>query len=232
MLAATYRRARRLWSVPRVVRAVRAESLTYVSEPALCELHGHVAAIEARGAPGILVEAGCARGGSAIVLAAAKHRARPLYVYDVFDMIPPPSAKDGADVHGRYGVIASGRAKGIAGQTYYGYERDLFGVVTENFRRHGIDLAAHNVRLVKGLFEHTMHIGEPVALAHLDCDWYESVTTCLHRIVPNLVVGGVVVVDDYDRWSGCRAAIDEYFADRRDRYDVIHRSRLQIVRRA
>jgi asparagine synthase (glutamine-hydrolysing) len=227
-----YRRARQAWRVPRIVRAVRAASLTYLSPAALSELHDHVTALERRGRSGILIEAGCARGGSAIVLAAAKTKSRPLYVYDVFGMIPPPSDKDGADVHGRYRVIASGRSKGIAGHTYYGYERDLLAVVTENFRRHGVDAAEHHVRLIKGLFQHTMHIAEPVALAHLDCDWYESVATCLQRIVPHLIVGGVLIVDDYDAWSGCRAAVDEYFADRRARYDFVHRSRLQIVRRA
>jgi asparagine synthase (glutamine-hydrolysing) len=205
--------------------------LTYLGDDALCDLYEHVVRIERNAGAGILIEAGCARGGSAIVLAAAKRKARPLHVYDVFGMIPPPSDKDGADVHARYGVIASGQSKGVGGAKYYGYEADLFSVVSESFRRHGIVPAEHTVRLVKGLFQDTMHIGEPVALAHLDCDWYESVMTCLHRIVPHLVVGGVLVVDDYDHWSGCRAAIDEYFGDKRDRYDFRRGARLQIVRR-
>ena len=46
--------------------------------------------------PGIFVEAGCALGGSTIVIAHAKEQERPLRVYDVFDMIPPPTAEDPA----------------------------------------------------------------------------------------------------------------------------------------
>jgi O-methyltransferase len=38
------------------------------------------------------------------------------------------------------------------------------------------------------------------------------------------------VIDDYDRWSGCRKAVDEYFANKHDGYSFIRRSRLHIVR--
>lgn len=55
--------------------------------------------------------------------------------------------------------------------------------------------------------------------------------TCLQRIVPHLVQGGMLVVDDYDTWSGCRKAVDEYFADKRDRYDFVRRARLHIVKK-
>ena len=73
---------------------------------------------------------------------------------------------------------------------------------------------------------------EPAALAHIDADWYQSVMTCLERIEPHLSPGGVLVIDDYDHWSRCRKAVDEYFADKRDRYFFLRRSRLHIVRRA
>jgi asparagine synthase (glutamine-hydrolysing) len=74
-------------------------------------------------------------------------------------------------------------------------------------------------------------VDEPVALAHIDAAWYQSVRTCLERIEPKLSQGGVLVIDDYDQWSGCRKAVEEYFADKRDRYQFVRRSRLHIVRR-
>lgn len=92
-------------------------------------------------------------------------------------------------------------------------------------------LQDNDVHLVKGLFQDTLHIGDQVALAHIDADWYESVMTCLTRIAPRLISGGVLVIDDYDDWSGCRTAVDEYFADRHEEYEFIRRSRLHIVRR-
>lgn len=217
--------------VPAIVRAVRENSLTYLSEAALVDLYDQVVRLEARGTEGILIEAGCALGGSAIVLAAAKSRARPLYVYDVFGMIPQPSSRDGRDVHARYAMIAAGGATGIGGHPYYGYEADLFSKVACNFARHGLPVGKHRVHLVKGLFQETLHPKAPVALAHVDGDWYESVMTCLARIAPRLVPGGTLVIDDYDQWSGCRAAVDEYFADRRAEFELVRRARLHVVRK-
>ena len=37
---------------------------------------------------------------------------------------------------------------------------------------------------VKGLFENTIDLDEPVAFAHLDGDWYDSTMICLERIGP------------------------------------------------
>jgi asparagine synthase (glutamine-hydrolysing) len=214
-----------------IVAAMRQAALTYLDERALEDLFDLVVAIEARGAEGVLVEAGCALGGSAIVLAAAKAQQRPLLVFDVFGLIPPPGERDGSDVHARYETIASGQSTGIAGRTYYGYETDLLTTVRENFARHGRAVERHNVSLIKGLYRDSLRIEQPVALAHVDCDWYDSVIVCLRRIEPYLVPGGVLVIDDYYSWSGCRRAVDDYFTDKRDRFDFIDRSRLQIVRR-
>jgi asparagine synthase (glutamine-hydrolysing) len=55
-----------------------------------------------------------------------------------------------------------------------------------------------------------------VALAHLDGDWYESTLTCLSAVWPQLSVGGILQLDDYGTWQGCRAATDEFFAVRKD----------------
>src|SRR6185369_17859702 len=91
---------------------------------------------------------------------------------------------------------------------------DLYGEVTESFTRLGVPAEECNVELVQGLFEDTIELDEPVALAHLDGDWYASTMTCLTRIAPLLSVGGRLVIDDYDTWSGCRAAVEEYFTGR------------------
>jgi Macrocin-O-methyltransferase (TylF) len=210
----------------RVIRAVRSEGLTYLDERALREL-AHVVRV----APaGLFVEAGCALGGSAIVMASAKAPDRRLDVYDVFGMIPPPSRKDGADVHARYEVIKGGHAEGLRGRRYYGYEDDLLTIVRENFRRHGFPVEAAGIQLVRGRFDDTMVGDEPIAVAHIDADWYESVMTCLTRLTPRLVVGGTLIIDDYTHWSGCRLAVDDFFRDR-EGFEFVHRARLQIVRR-
>jgi len=216
-------------AVERTIARVRAEHLTFLKPERLRELARAVRDIEEGGVPGVVIEAGTARGGSAIVLAAAKSPERPMKVYDVFGMIPPPGEHDGADVHERYAKIAAGDARGVGGETYYGYRDDLYDEVTESFARLGVPVAENDVELIRGLFEDTIELDGPVAFAHLDGDWYESTMTCLQRIAPLLSPGGRIVLDDYDKWSGCRAAVDEYFAGR-DGFRLDHGAKLHVIR--
>ena len=211
------------------IEAVTAEGLTYLKAPRLRDLAAVAVELERGGVAGAFVEAGTARGGSAIVIAAAKSPERPMKVYDVFGMIPPPTDRDGADVHRRYARITAGEARGPGGDTYYGYRDDLHQEVTDAFARHGVPAAEHNIELVQGLFEDTVRLDEPVAFAHLDGDWYESTMTCLTRIAPLLVPGGRIVLDDYYMWSGCRKAVDEYFTGR-DGFRLEHRAKLHVIR--
>ncbi len=213
-----------------LIRDVRRRKLTYLSSQALTDLYDAVRQLEARQAAGVIIEAGVALGGSAIILARSKARERSLELYDVFGMIPPPSASDGPDAHARYAEIASGKSAGIQGDHYYGYEDGLLTKVQRNLEFFGVELAQERVRLYPGLFEDTLRVDEPVALAHIDCDWYESVMLCLERITPHLVVGGMLVIDDYRDWSGCKRAVDEFFAGREDEFRWTQRARLRIER--
>jgi asparagine synthase (glutamine-hydrolysing) len=218
-------------SIYGVIRAVRAQKLTYLSRQALIDLYDAVQRLEQQNLHGLIVETGVALGGSAIVLARSKTPARPLYLYDVFATIPPPSEDDGPDAHARYAEIAGGRSPGIRGNRYYGYEDGLLEKVQRNFARFGIDPAQAHMRIWPGLFEDTLYIAEPVALAHIDCDWYQSVMLCLERITPHLIPGGVLVIDDYRDWAGCKRAVDEYFTGRGDEFRFVMRARLHIERR-
>ena len=166
-------------AIEAVIQDVRAEHLSYLGVANLRTLAATVEAIEAEGIEGLVIECGTARGGSAIVMATAKAATRPMKVYDVFGMIPPPGEKDGDDVHERYATIVSGGATGIGGDTYYGYRDDLLGDVTTAFTHHGVPVETNAVALIRGRFEDTITLDEPVALAHLDGDWYASTMTCL-----------------------------------------------------
>ena len=121
------------------------------------------------------------------------------------------------------------RGRGVGGDTYYGYRDDLYHEVTDSFARLGVPIGDHNVELIRGLFEDTIELDEPVSVAHLDGDWYESTMTCLTRIAPLLVPGGRIVLDDYYQWSGCRAAVDEYFSGR-DGFRLERHAQLHVVR--
>lgn len=214
----------------RVLAAVRKERLTYLTDLQLASLVSCVLEAEASGREGLVIEAGTALGGSAIAMAAAKSPERPMLVFDVFGIIPPPTEQDGAAGQERYIDIAAGRSKGLGGDVYYGYHEDLLGEVAASFARHGVPVDNHRVELVQGLFQDTIKIDEPVALAHVDGDWYESTLTCLTRIAPHLVPGGRMVIDDYWNWSGCRMAVDEYVANHPE-LQLERRAKVHLVRR-
>lgn len=197
---------------------IKTDHLTYLATKDLFNLYEAAKSIEQAQVPGLFIETGCALGGSAIAIGKAKSTGRPFRIYDAFGMIPPPSDKDDADVHARYQEIKSGKSQGIGGNPYYGYTENLRDLVAGNLTRHGVPPEANNISLIKGYFENTLSINEPVAFAHIDCDWYASVMTCLQQIAPNLADGGKIIFDDYHEWSGCRHAVDEYFRDRKSGY--------------
>lgn len=47
----------------------------------------------------------------------------------------------------------------------------------------------------------------------LDTDWYDSTWHELLHLYPNVVSGGVIIIDDYGYWQGARRAVDEYFSN-------------------
>ena len=65
-------------------------------------------------------------------------------------------------------------------------------------------------------------------MAHIDCDWYESVKLSLEQITPNLVKGGYLIIDDYYRYSGCTTAVDEYFKDKKNQFKFLKKERLVV----
>ena len=195
----------------KLITIIRQAKLTYLSESKLASIAATCQDIESQKLAGMMIEAGCALGGSAILIAKLKKKTRPFYVYDVFGMIPPPTKEDGKDVHSRYKIISDGGAQGLGEDKYYGYEKNLGEIVRNNLKRFGVTEKEQNTKLIKGLLQKTMKINQPVAFAHIDVDWYDPVKTSLERIVPNLVIGGSIILDDYLDWSGCHKATNEFF---------------------
>jgi asparagine synthase (glutamine-hydrolysing) len=205
---------------------VRSEGLTYLPMQKIAKVLSAIRGIEAAGVAGRFIEAGCALGGSSILIASAKNPDRRFSVHDVFGMIPPPGPRDPEDVHRRYETIKSGQARGLAGQSYYGYRDGLRGEVERNFRRHGIHAEKNRVEFIEGLVQDTLQVRESVAFAHIDVDWHDPVKVCLERIHPHLATGGCVILDDYDDWGGCRKAVEDFLAGFGGCYEVenSHRS--------
>ena len=196
--------------VQSLIKEIRAANLSYCGPPKLENIAEAVMTVRRDRVPGGYLEAGVALGGSAILLGRIKPRDAMLALYDVFEMIPPPNENDGDDAHLRYEEIRSGTSAGLGGNVYYGYIDDLIKVVQGNLGRFQLDPSENHIKFFKGLFQDTLYPQMPIALAHIDCDWYDSVKTCIERIVPKLSPGGIIIFDDYSSYSGCRRAVDEW----------------------
>lgn len=199
-----------------VSRSVLADGLSYLSEAKIKRIE--TALEEVKSVPGCTAEFGVALGGSAIVIATLASD-RNFHGFDVFGMIPEPtSAKDDQKSKARFDAIRSGASKGIGGQVYYGYRANLFSEVQASFARHGVPVDGLRVRLHRGLFEETVPVApmDRLAFVHIDCDWYDPVRYCLETAANLMSNGGVIVIDDYYDYGGCRTAVDEFLAERSD----------------
>jgi len=205
-------------TLPDIADRVIERKLTYLSRPKLRSLFEAVEAVKQAGVEGDFVEFGVALGGSAICIATQLDGSRRFLGYDVFGMIPPPSDRDGAGPNERYAVIKSGRSEGIGGAPYYGYVPDLLEAVRSNFSAFELPVDGNRIQLIQGRYEDSLgnHEVAPVAFAHVDCDWYESVRACLDYLKKQLSPGGVIVLDDYNDWEGCKTAVDEFCSENVD----------------
>lgn len=210
------------------IERIRSANLSYCGPPKLENLLDAALRVRAEGVAGDFLEAGVALGGSAILLAKLKAPWVDLHLYDVFSMIPSPGLGDGEDAHKRYEVIRSGASAGIGGDLYYGYVDKLIDRVKANLAIFDLEPKRDNIHLIQGLFDDTLHPRGPIALAHIDCDWYEPVRTCINRILPHLSPGGILVFDDYSSYSGCTKAVNEMLDERPEMEKIFHHRSLGV----
>lgn len=189
-----------------LARRIRRDNLTYLPYERLRSLRE--AAREVQSVQGVVVETGVALGGSGILLA-SELADREFHGYDVFGEFPSPGPDDPPEAHEVHQVILSGEAMGPGREAFTGNMSDWYGQVKDSFARYGAPVG-DRVHLHKGLVEDTLKPEWPIALAHIDTDWYDPVKICLERIAPHLQPGARVVLDDYYDFGGCKKATDEF----------------------
>lgn len=70
--------------------------------------------------------------------------------------------------------------------------------------------------------ENKSNIPEKIAILRLDTDWYESSKIEIEKLYDNVVVGGLIIFDDYYHWEGQRKATDDFFKSRNINYDFVN----------
>jgi O-methyltransferase len=128
---------------------------------------------------GVVVECGSFLGGSTANLSlVCDIVGRDLIVYDSFEGLPPPTARD------KYATAeATGSLRG-----------DL-DVVMDNVSRFG---AIDRCTFRKGWFDETLpRHGEPIVLCFLDVDYQASLHQCILNLLPLLTEKGYAFIDEY-----------------------------------
>ena len=161
------------------------------------------------------MECGVWRGGIAILMAKRAAEVglgrRVIHLFDTFEGMSPPTARD-SDKHGNpASMLLAGTRRQDELSNVWAYASHE--AVQRNLAAHGVD--SRRVRTVVGRVEDTLPAAAPerIAICRLDTDWYELVAHELTHLYPRLSSGGVLLIDDYGYWQGCRQAVDEYFAD-------------------
>ncbi|HJU56714.1 MAG TPA: TylF/MycF/NovP-related O-methyltransferase [Pyrinomonadaceae bacterium] len=194
-----------------LIRSVSPYTMTSVE--GLCELINAVSYVVKEQIPGEIVECGVWRGGSmaaaAMTLTRLDSQDRHLYLFDTFEGMPQPGARD-INWEGEKALDIYRRRNGRGGGSDWCYaaEEEVARVMSAC----GYDQS--KIHLVKGRVEETVPAAAPerISILRLDTDLYESTRHELEHLFPRLVRGGVLIIDDYGHWRGAREATDEYLS--------------------
>ena len=165
-----------------------------------------VATVINDGIQGHIIETGAWRGGASFVAAKVvellhESEHRTTYICDSFKGIPkPPTDRtyNTEDHNANFPVFSEVSAARVYTDAVH------FGLRTDS------------VKVVEGYFNEslpTLVSSVPnfsLSVLRLDGDTYFSTMDALKVLYPRLQPGGIVIVDDFIDWIGCREAVDDY----------------------
>jgi O-methyltransferase len=169
---------------------------------------------QVRDIPGDVVECGVWRGGMVAGIASVlKGQGRTYHLFDSFEGLPEAKDIDGD---------AAKQWQAAKTDAYYfdnckaeqAYAEEAMAKAGEP-----------SYRIHKGWFNQTVpgvRIEPGIALLRLDGDWYESTWVCLEAFYPQVVKGGMIVIDDYFIWDGCSRAVHDYLSKTRSTDRIRH----------
>jgi hypothetical protein len=210
-----------------ILRDFRAVCMnTQLTCAGICNLESVAREIIAKGVQGAFVECGTWRGGSLGFWARTFVRNGgdpvrcPIFGFDSFQGMPQMTKEDGdSTAHWMHGKlmsdVSSAQLSGALESTGINLatEQDVWAMVE------GSGFPRERVTITKGWFQDTLPLKKEaignIAVLRLDGDFYDSTKICLETLYDQVVWGGIVIIDDYGVFPGCRRAVDEFIAARR-----------------
>lgn len=202
-------------------KAILDEATPYsmTGAPRLAALIDAVQYIVEKDVPGAFVECGVWRGGSVLAmirtLQAANVTDRDIYLYDTFTGMTPPTSEDLSDYDLPATVVWEGANEAGERAWDHLFNSQIYSLSQVRELLLATGYPEERLHFVVGKVEDTIPKTMPkqLALLRLDTDWYVSTKHELHHLYPNLSQHGVLIIDDYGHWKGCRQAVDEYFSE-------------------
>lgn len=190
----------------------KVEDFTMTSPERIVSLIRAVEYIDINNIGGDIVECGVWKGGSigACLLTLIKLNKfdNKIWLYDTFEGMNEPTDFD-LDINGN---LAFDRMQNEDIENSWLWAKAELDIVKKNINSY--EYPKENIYYIKGPVEETLltkQIPDKIALLRLDTDWYESTKIELEILYSRLVPGGVLIIDDYGHWGGCRKAVDEFF---------------------
>jgi hypothetical protein len=154
--------------------------------------------------PGDVIELGFGYGHSAMALSsldAYGFKERNLYFFDSFKGFPKSSMIDMSYRNPKQGEWAHRTLEEATKQLQQFLE---------------FEKLPDRIQFIEGFVEQSLLNFSPpqIALLHIDLDLYSAHKITLETLFGSVVVGGVVIFDDYNdpKWPGASKAIEEFFA--------------------
>lgn len=162
---------------------------------------------------GDFVECGVWRGGSTMVVLKTlqKHNItnRKIWLFDTFEGMSTPT-EDDKDFNNKSASLQLNKSRKTSENYIWAYA--TLEDVKKNISLTGYPI--QNISFIKGKVEDTLpnnNYFKACSILRLDTDWYESTKIELNQFYPLLINKGVLIIDDYGHWQGCKKAVDEYF---------------------
>lgn len=185
-----------IFSVPGIRRI---KGYTMQTLAGVYQMREHIQDVKNRDIEGAIVETGCWKGGLGAYMAQFE---RPTWLFDSFEGLPEMTERD-KDITSPKGLAL--------------YKKTGYIAVPEEMARHIAEKLKTKPNIIKGWFNDTLprykkEIG-PIAILRLDGDTYASTKQALDVLYESVSRGGIIVVDDYHDFGGCREALYNFFQE-------------------
>lgn len=177
---------------------------------------------------GSVVECGVWKGGCMMTMIMQQkkfNQNREFYLYDTFDGMTAPSEKDGIDANIIYNEIIDGKRYPEHSEP----NTNKWCLAPLEDVKKNINLCKYDkkkIHYIIGDVCETLknNIPKNIVILRLDTDFYDSTKIELEKLYPNVISGGIIIIDDYYSWKGSKTATDEFIKKYKNEIKMIDKN--------